>query len=70
MAISREFPACAPKIGPCEDRNHSHRGCDTHSDSQTYFTGPIAELLVYSHPLTADEQRRVRTYLYSKWGVR
>ena len=36
---------------------------------QTYFTGDIAEILVYTRPLTAPETNRVRTYLMSKWNL-
>ena len=36
---------------------------------QTFFTGPIAEILVYGRALTAAEQDRVRGYLAAKWGV-
>ena len=36
---------------------------------QTYFTGDIAEILVYTRPLTAPETNRVRIYLMSKWNL-
>ncbi|MBL7038613.1 MAG: carbohydrate-binding protein [Pirellulaceae bacterium] len=36
---------------------------------QTYFTGDIGEILVYSRLLTAQEMNHVRTYLMSKWDL-
>ena len=36
---------------------------------QTYFTGDIAEILVYDRVLSVAEQQRVRAYLLSKWGL-
>ncbi len=36
---------------------------------QTYFTGQIAEILVYTRTLTPEEQDSVRIYLLSKWNL-
>ena len=36
---------------------------------QTFFTGHIAEILVYSRALSPAEQDRVRAYLAAKWAV-
>jgi hypothetical protein len=36
---------------------------------QTFFTGPIGEIMVYSRVLSPTEQERVRAYLAVKWGV-
>jgi hypothetical protein len=36
---------------------------------QTYFTGLIAEILVYDRRLTEDESDLVRAYLTAKWGL-
>lgn len=36
---------------------------------QTYFTGHIAEILVYTRPLEPEEQQQVRAYLMSKWEL-
>jgi hypothetical protein len=36
---------------------------------QTFFTGPIGEILAYSRALTPVEQDRLRAYLAAKWGV-
>ena len=36
---------------------------------QTFFTGLIAEILVYSRPLTPAEQDRLRARLSVKWGL-
>ena len=36
---------------------------------QTFFTGPIAEIIVYNRALTSQEQDRVRAYLALKWGL-
>jgi hypothetical protein len=36
---------------------------------QTYFTGHIAEILVYRRILTPAEQGRVRAYLVVKWDL-
>lgn len=36
---------------------------------QTYFTGHIAEILVYSRRLSPNERDRVRAYLTAKWGL-
>lgn len=35
---------------------------------QTYFTGDIAEVLIYSRVLSLPEQDRIRAYLTAKWG--
>ncbi|MBT3375017.1 MAG: carbohydrate-binding protein [Lentisphaerae bacterium] len=37
---------------------------------QTYFTGPIAEILVYTGKLTPEQRDRIRVYLALKWGLR
>ena len=36
---------------------------------QTFFKGPIAEILVYDQELSANEQDRVRAYLMGTWGL-
>ncbi|MCK5805558.1 MAG: carbohydrate-binding protein, partial [Lentisphaeria bacterium] len=36
--------------------------------NQTYFTGHIAEILVYSGTLTPEAQDRIHAYLTLKWG--
>ena len=36
---------------------------------QTFFSGPMAEILVYSRALSPAEQDRLRAYLAAKWGV-
>jgi hypothetical protein len=36
---------------------------------QTFFTGDIAEILVYSRNLEPAEMERVRAYLAVKWGL-
>ncbi|MFH1923686.1 MAG: carbohydrate-binding protein, partial [Planctomycetota bacterium] len=36
---------------------------------QTYFTGHIAEILVYTRTLAPEEQQQVRAYLMSKWDL-
>jgi hypothetical protein len=36
---------------------------------QTFFTGHIAEILVYSRALSPAEQDRLRAYLAAKWGL-
>jgi hypothetical protein len=36
---------------------------------QAFFTGDIAEILVYGRALTTEEQDRVRAYLTAKWGL-
>jgi hypothetical protein len=36
---------------------------------QTFFNGPMAEILAYSRALSPAEQDRVRAYLAAKWGV-
>ncbi len=36
---------------------------------QTYFTGDIAEILVYDRALSPEEQQQVRAYLLSKWDI-
>ena len=36
---------------------------------QTFFSGHIAEILVYTRVLTPEEQDRVRIYLLSKWNL-
>ena len=36
---------------------------------QTYFTGLIAEIVVYDRKLTEDETDRVRAYLTGKWAL-
>jgi hypothetical protein len=36
---------------------------------QTYFTGQIAEILVYARTLSPEEQDSVRIYLLSKWKL-
>lgn len=46
-----------------------HLGCFSPA-YQTYFNGTVAEILVYDRLLNGEEQLRVRTYLYSKWGVK
>ncbi len=38
-------------------------------NAQTFFTGDIAELLVYSRALKTEEQDRIRAYLTVKWGL-
>lgn len=38
-------------------------------NAQTFFTGHIAEIMVYSRSLTAPEQDLVRAYLVTKWGL-
>jgi hypothetical protein len=38
--------------------------------AQTFFTGHVAEILVYGRELKPDEQERVRAYLTCKWGLR
>jgi len=47
---------------------HVRLGCFSPS-YQTYFTGLISELLVYTRVLTADEQDLVRAHLMAKWGL-
>lgn len=37
--------------------------------AQTFFTGHIAEILVYSRPLSPAEQEHLRAYLAVKWGL-
>jgi hypothetical protein len=36
---------------------------------QTFFTGDMAEIVVYSRLLKIEEQDRVRAYLTAKWGL-
>lgn len=36
---------------------------------QTFFTGDIAEILVYSRMLTPREDDQIRAYLAAKWGL-
>ena len=36
---------------------------------QTFFTGDIAEILVYSRLLKPEEQDFIRAYLTAKWGL-
>jgi len=45
-----------------------HVGCFS-PNTQTFFTGPIAEILVYTRALTPAENERVRVYLALKWGL-
>ena len=45
-----------------------HVGCFS-PNYQTFFTGAVAEILVYGRPLTRDEEDRVRAYLMAKWGL-
>jgi len=47
---------------------HVRVGCFS-PNYQTYFTGDIAEILVYSRVLTTEEQDRVRAYLTAKWEL-
>lgn len=43
-------------------------GCFSPND-QTYFTGDIAEILVYRGTLTPEEKEQVNVYLFSKWAL-
>ena len=36
---------------------------------QTFFTGEIAEIIVYARAVKPEEQDRVRAYLAAKWGL-
>ena len=45
-----------------------HVGCFS-PNAQTFFTGDIAEILVYSRLLKAEELDRIRAYLTAKWGL-
>ena len=38
-------------------------------NAQTFFTGDMAEILVYSRPLKPEELDRLRGYLTAKWGL-
>jgi hypothetical protein len=41
----------------------------TNNMGETFFTGEIAEILIYDRALTAPERRQVEEYLGSKYGV-
>ncbi len=45
-----------------------HIGCFS-PNYQTFFTGDIAEILVYSRQLSAGQLQSVRTYLAIKWNL-
>lgn len=45
-----------------------HIGCFS-PNAQTFFTGDIAEILVYSRALKPEEQELIRAYLTAKWGL-
>ena len=47
---------------------HVRVGCFS-PNYQTFFTGAIAEILVYSRAMTPEEQDRVRAYLALKWEL-
>jgi hypothetical protein len=47
---------------------HVHVGCFS-PNFQTYFSGHIAEILVYTRALEPAEQDRLRGYLAAKWDV-
>jgi hypothetical protein len=38
-------------------------------NTQTFFTGDIAEILVYSRALKPQEEDQIRAYLTAKWGL-
>jgi hypothetical protein len=41
----------------------------TRGDSQTLFTGTIAEIIVYNTALSTAVRNSITTYLSNKWGI-
>ncbi|MBU0606412.1 MAG: hypothetical protein KKI08_00945, partial [Armatimonadetes bacterium] len=59
-AVSAVFPKAWAKV--------VRVGCFS-PNAQTFFTGDIAEVPVYSRVLSVAEQDRLRAYLTAKWGL-
>ena len=58
-------------IAGCKDtgalgRSHGHQG---DKEENTYFTGEIAEVLVYTKALNETERRQVERYLMRKYAL-